>query len=73
MTNQLPIPPELQHLIEKRSGKDRRKSTSRTGDPAGPDTSAHSLSSEPLTKPPESQPDGLRERRSGKDRRRSTS
>lgn len=28
MPNQLPIPPELQHLIEKRSGKDRRKSTS---------------------------------------------
>jgi len=32
MTNELPVPPELQHLIEKREGKQRRASERREGD-----------------------------------------
>ncbi len=74
MPSQLPIPPELQHLIEKRSGKDRRKCGSQPegrppADALPKDAAAQSQLSEPLAKPPELQPDRLRERRSGKDRR----
>jgi len=71
MTHQLPIPEELQHLIEKRSGRDRRKSTSQCKGPGPSDASAHSTPADPAHKPPESRPDGRQERRSGRDRRRS--
>lgn len=39
MPNELPLPPELRHLIEKREGQDRRSEKSpETGDAQPPET-----------------------------------
>jgi hypothetical protein len=66
MSDPLPVPPELEHLIEKRENKDRRKTGRRSGEdrreadlgPIGCIESADDLDQVPL-----------QERRSGQERR----
>jgi hypothetical protein len=76
MNDELPLPQELQHLIEKRSSVDRRRKKRRSGDgrrqadlgPLGTQVVSQALATaaDPLATPAAATPD---ERRHGKDRR----
>jgi len=71
MPNSLPIPPELQHLIEKRSGKDRRKSRSAPERQSEGQPSAGAAADRSPNEAAAQEPPAIKERRSGRDRRRS--
>lgn len=47
MPNQLPLPPELRHLIEKRDGSERRAAERRSGQEQHPSDVAETPPSEP--------------------------